>query len=128
MAVLSNAVSNLARINLAYGIINMSNNSYYDYVAMGVGNGTTAATVNDTDLSGNYSYYAFQNGSYEADYKGVWQRTYNYSDIPNHIYSEAVVCKNASENVGYTLGRMVFDPITLNLSDQLQLTLKLSFP
>jgi len=128
MAVLSNAISNLGRTNLAYGIINMSNNSFYDYLAMGFGNGTTAASVNDTDLAGNYSYYADQAGTYEADYKGVWEHTVNFSDIPDHIYSEAVVCKNASENVGYTLGRMVFDPITLNLSDQLQLTMKISFP
>lgn len=125
MAVTSSAITNTARINMAKALINQ-NESSYDYVCMGVGNGSTAAQVTDTSLAGNESKYANVSGVYEDDYKAKWEYTWYYNDLPSHTFREAGVFKNESELE--MLGRIVFDPITLNESDYLEITIRVRFP
>ena len=126
-AVTSSAILDDGKKHLAESIGN--NASYWAYTAMGVGNDTNAATANDSGIQGNISYYAHVNGSYEASNKAVFVHTFNYSDMGSeHIFREAVVAKNGSESDHNSLARIVYDAITLNLSDQLEITMKINFP
>ena len=126
-AVLSSSVLDDGRKHWAESIVN--NNSYWKYSSMGFSNGTTAATVNDSGLAGNCTFLTDVNGSYESSNKAVYIHTVNYSDIGSeHIYSEAIIAKNKTESDHNSLARIVYDPITLNLSDHLQVTLKIAFP
>jgi len=125
MGVTSSAITNIARKNMAYALLNQ-NESSYDYVCMGVGNGSAPAQVTDTSLAGNESKYANVSGVYEDDYKATWVHTWYYDDLPSHTFREAGIFKNESELE--MLARMVFDPITLNESDYLEITMRVRFP
>ena len=124
-AVLSSYILNDAKTHLAYSVTN--NNTYWKYEGTGVGNSTTAALANQTGILGNESFFVAQNGSYEADYKALWQHNFSYGNLPTHKFTEAVVCKNATVSADNSLCRLVFDQITLNTSDTLQMTIKVAF-
>lgn len=126
-AVLSSAILDDARKHWSESIVN--NNSYWKYGSMGFGNGTGSASINNSGLGGNCTFMADVNGSYEDPNKAVYIHTVNYSDIGSeHVYSEAIIAKNKTESDHNSLARIVYDPITLNLSDQLQITMKINFP
>ena len=127
MGVTSAAITNVAKINMAYALMNQ-NNSSYDYVCMGVGNGSAAANESDTDLTGSETKYATVNGEYEDDYKAKWEHTWYYNDLSSHTFSEMGIFKNESERTGKMLCRVVFDPITLNESDYLETSIRVRFP
>lgn len=125
-AVLSSAILKAGKENFAYGTSNIS--VFYPYLAMGVGNNTAvAASENNSGIYGNESYYASVNASYQADYRGVWEYTFGYTDLPSHIFSEAVIARNKTQYTDYCLARIVFDSITLNLSDTLKVGLTVGF-
>ena len=125
MAVTSSAITNVAKVNLAYALINQ-NDSSFDYRCMGVGNGSQPASNGDTGLYGNESKYVTVEGVYEADYTAKWSHTWGYDDLPSHEFREAGIFKNESELE--MLGRIVFDPITLNESDYIEITMRVKFP
>ena len=127
MAVTSSEITNLGRTNLAKACINQ-NESSYDYLCMGIANGSAAAAKSDTKLVGNESYYTNVSGVYEASYKAKWVHTFGYGDLPTHKFGEAGVFKNESEAEDYMLGRIVFDEVTLNESDYLEITMRAHFP
>ena len=127
MAVTSSEITNLGRTNLANACINQ-NESSFDYVCMGIANGSTVAAKSDTKLVGNESYYVNESGIYEADYKGKWSHIFEYDDLPTHKFGEAGVFKNESEIEDYMLGRIVFDEVILNESDYLEITMRAHFP
>ena len=127
MGVTSAAITNAAKINMAYALMNQ-NDSSYDYICMGVGNGDTVANASDTDLTGDETKYATVNGEYEDDYKTKWTHTWYYNDLSSHTFSEVGIFKNESERTGKMLCRVVFDPITLNESDYLETTIRVRFP
>ena len=124
-AILSSAVTNDGKTHLANMIGN--NASSWQYMSMITGNGTTAAVATDTGAIGNLTGALDTNSSYSADYKSVWKKTWNYSNIENHIYSEALIAKNSSVITNNCLARIVFDPITLNISDSVAITMTLGF-
>lgn len=126
-AVTSSAILNDGKHHMARIVANTS--AYWGYTGIGVGNNTAVnATSGNTKLFGNNTYATVAtNVSYEADYKAVWQHTFNYSDITDHKFSEAVVCKDATTITDSSLARIVYDQITLNLSDTLQITVKVAF-
>jgi len=125
MAVRSSAITNTARVNMAYALLNQ-NDSSYDYVCMGVGNASQPADPSDTGLVGDETKYVTVNGVYEADYTAKWTHTWSYDDLPSHKFGEAGIFKNESELE--MLGRIVFDPIELNESDYIEITMRVRFP
>ena len=127
MGVTSAAITNAARINMAKALINQ-NDSSYDYVCMGVGNGDTPASANDSELTGSETKYVTVNGEYEDDYKAMWTHTWQYNDLSGHVFREVGIFKNESERSGNMLCRVVFDAITLNESDYLETTIRVRFP
>lgn len=127
MAVTSSEIVNAARINLAKACINQ-NESSYDYFCMGIANGSTVAAKSDTGLVGNESEYVNESGIYEDSYKAKWVHTFGYNDLPSHKFGEAGIFKSTTNTEGYMLGRMVFDEVTLNESDYLEITMRASFP
>lgn len=127
MAVSSSEITNLGRANLAKACINQ-NESSYDYICMGAANGSTIAAKSDTGLAGNESYYVNESGIYEDSYKAKWIHIFGYNDLPSHKFDEAGIFKNESETDNFMLGRIVFDEVTLNESDYLEITMRASFP
>ena len=127
MGVTSSAITNAAKINMAYALMNQ-NDSSYDYVCMGIGNGSAAANASDTDLKGDETKYVTVNGEYEDDYKAKWVHTWQYGDLTSHTFREVGIFKNESQHSGNMLCRVVFDPITLNESDYLETTIRVRFP
>lgn len=128
MAVTSSAILTDGKENLAYGIANVS--TFYFYISIGVGNDTAVvAAANNSGLyGGTNTTYATTNGSYLADNKAIWEQTFNYSSLgSNHKFGEAVIAKNASEYADQCLARIVYDDITLNLSDTLKISMTVGF-
>lgn len=126
-AVTSSAILTDGKENLAYGIANLSN--FYPYFSVGVANDTaTVAAANNSGLYGSNSTYATTNGSYLADNKAIWEETFNYSSLGStHKFGEAVIAKNATQYADHCLARIVYDDITLNLSDTLKLSMTVGF-
>ena len=127
MAVTSSEICDKCRENLAKACINQ-NESSHDYFCMGVANGSTVAAKSDTELAGNESYYTNESGIYEDSYKAKWMHTFGYNDLPSHKFGEAGVFKNESEINNFMLGRIVFDEVTLNESDYLEIVMRARFP
>jgi len=67
------------------------------------------------------------NVSYEADYKCSFQENFSYGNTTDHKFVDAVICRNESLITNYGLARIVYDTINLNISDTLQLTVKVAF-
>lgn len=128
MAVTSSEITNLARTNIAKSLCHNESEISYDYYCMGVANGSTVAAKSDTKLVGNESYYTNESGEYESSYKAKWVHVFGYNDLTSHKFGEAGVFKNESETENYMLGRIVFDEVTLNESDYLQVTMRARFP
>lgn len=125
-AVLTSSVLGDGKTNMAYCVVN--NASSYVYSSMAVGNGTQSAIANDTAIIGNYSYHCDVNGSFVSSYKASWTHTFGYTDMnDSHVFSEAMIIKNATEREGYGLARIVYDPITLNESDTLEIEIRVNF-
>lgn len=104
--------------------------SYWSYGALGVSSGansSTAASVNQTGLGGNHTFVKTCNVSYEANYKCTFQENFSYSNTTDHKFVDAVVCRNESQITDFSLCRIVYDTITLNTSDNLQVTVKVAF-
>lgn len=125
MAVLTSAILNAGKENLAYLAIN--NASSYQYACMGVGDSTAAAVSNDSGIMGNESHYLTVTPTYEADYKASWVGNFSYGNLPTHIFSEATIAESTTSYLDKSIARIVYDAITLNLSDTLQITIKLNF-
>lgn len=127
-AVTSSAVANYGKTHLVHQIT-QNNASWWGWGAMGIGNDTaTVGSANNSGIMGNESFYVAVNGSYEADYTAVYKHTFNYSDLTSHTFGEAVITKNVTEFDSDTLlARIVYDDITLNLSDTLSIEMKVAF-
>ena len=127
-AVTSSAVLADGKIHLAR--ITGNTSAYWSYGALGVSSGansSTSASVNNTGLGGNNTYVKDCNVSYEANYKCVFSENFSYGNTTDHKFVDAVICRNESEITDYSLGRIVYDTITLNTSDTLALTIKVAF-
>ena len=127
-AVTSSAILADGKIHAARILGNTS--EYWSYGALAVSSGensSVAALVNQTGLGGNHTFVKDCNVSYEADYKAVFSENFSYGNTTDHKFVDAVICRNESLITNYGLARMVYDTITLNTSDALQLTIKVAF-
>ena len=128
VAVTSSAITIYGKTHISHQIT-QNNESWWGWNAMGVGNGTTiVASENNSGITGNESYYVTVNATYQADYSAVYEHTFNYSNLASHKFGEAVITKNLTEFDSDTaLARIVFDDITLNLSDVIKINMKVGF-
>lgn len=126
MTITSSSILNDGKEHLANMIGN--NASSWQYTILGIGNDTShVASPNNSGLYGTNTTYADCNATYGADYKSIWEFTFNYSSITNHRFGEAVITKNRTEYADNCLARVVYDDIELNLSDTLKISLTVGF-
>lgn len=122
MAKVSSAILNDAKANVAKLIPNVATG--HSYAGMGAGDGATAAAATDTDLKGTDTHYNDVTGTYEADYKSVWQSTFLYANFTGHIIRELVICQSSTLHANKSLLRMTIDAITLALDEQVTFIIK----
>lgn len=122
MAKLTSAILNDAFANVAKLIPAVATG--HSYAGMGAGEDATEAGATDTDLKGSDTHYNDVTGTYEANYKSVWQSTFLYVDLTGHIIRELVICESAASHAEKSLLRMTIDPITLALDEQVTLIIK----
>ena len=122
MAKVSSAILNNAKTNVAKLIPNVATG--HSYAGMGAGKDATEAGATDTDLKGSDTHYNDVMGTYEANYKSVWQSTFLYADFTGHIIKELVICQSAANHLNKSLLRMMIDAITLNAGEQVTLIVK----
>lgn len=127
-AIISSAITNDGKIHMA-NQISQNNASWWGWNAMGVGNNTNiSANENNSGIYGNESFYVSVNATYQADYKSEWEYTFEYNDLTSHKFGEAVITKNLTEFDSDTaLARILYDEITLNISDTLKLSITIGF-
>jgi len=122
MAKVSSAILNDAKANVAKLIPNVATG--HSYAGMGAGEDATEAGATDTDLKGSDCHYNAVTGTYEANYKSVWQSTFLYADFTGHIIRELVVCESAASHANKSLLRMTIDAVTLALDEQVTFIIK----
>jgi len=122
MAKVSSAILNDAKANVAKQIPNVA--TCHSYAGMGAGENADGAVATDTDLKGSDLHYNDVTGTYEADYKSVWQSTFLYADFTGHIIRELVICESAASHANKSLLRMTIDAVTLALDEQVTFIIK----
>lgn len=122
MAKISSAILNDAKTNVAKLIAAVATG--HAYAGMGAGESDTAAAATQHDLLGSDLHYNDMTGTYEADYKSVWQSTFLYADFTGHIIKELVICESAANHENKSLLRMTIDAVTLALDEQVTFIIK----
>jgi len=124
MAKASGAILNDALENWARRICNDSPAGPTYYAGMGAGESNTVAQAGDHDLLGADVHYNDADGSYEANYKAVWQSIFVYGDLTGHIIKELVICQSLAVHDNKCLLRLTIDAITLNADEQVSIIIK----
>lgn len=122
MAKVSSAILNCAKTNVAKLIPAVATG--HSYAGMGAGEDATEAAATDTDLKGSDTHYNDVVGTYEDDYKSVWQCTFLYADFTGHIIRELLICESAASYENKGLLRMTIDAVTLALDEQVTFIIK----
>lgn len=78
-----------------------------EFTTVAIGEGTTSATVNDTALE-NEAKRALATKSYEASYKAVFEKTFNFGSGESYSITEAGIFDSAVESGSTMLDRFVF--------------------
>jgi len=122
MAKISSAILNDAKTNVAKLLPSVAGN--HDYAGMGAGEDDTAAAATQHDLLGSDLHYNDVTGTYEADYKSVWQSTFLYADFTSHVIEELIICESAASHNNKSLLRMTIDAVTLAADEQVTFIIK----
>jgi len=125
MAKISGAILTDGLENVAKMIANDSPAVAY-YAGMGAGIDDTAALATQHDLlaAGGEREWNDSDGSYEANFKSVWQSVFLYADFTSHTIKELVICESAASHLNKCLLRMTIDPIELELDEQVSIIIK----
>jgi len=87
----------------------LSGVSAVDFTHIAIGTGTTAAANDDTALETEIvRAEADDGGSYEADYKAVWEKTFSFGSGESYSITEAGVSDSATVSGSVLLDRFVF--------------------
>lgn len=125
MAKISSAILNDAFANVAKLIPNVA--TCHSYAGMGAGENADDAVAIDTDLKGSDTHYKDVMGTYEDDYKSVWQSSFLYADFAvegGHTIRELLICESAANHANKGLLRMTIDAVALNEGEQVTLICK----
>jgi len=119
MAKVSSAILNDALENWARRICNDAPAGPTYYAGMGAGESDTEAAATDHDLLGVDTCYKDVAGTYEDNYKSVWQSIFLYADLPvGHTIKELVICQSSILHENLCLLRMTINAIALNEGEQ----------
>lgn len=127
-AVTSSAITDIGKKHLSEHMMG-DNTSWWGWTAMSCGNDTSiSAAASNYQLYGNETYCINETGVYEADFKAKYEHTFNYSNLASHKFGEVAIVKNVTEgNASTILARIVYDDITLNLSDTMKISMTITF-
>ena len=114
---ISNTVVNsgLERIAKLLNGVSSTNFSY-----IGIGEGTTAVTNSDTALETEVEReQADSGGTYEADYKAIFEKTFTFSSGDSYAITEAGIFDQASASGSTMLDRFTFSALNVGASTDL---------